>query len=152
MSEDRAPSATLDHLKGPGPLLRTPERRLSRLEACRALARASPGPRPRGRAHPTMRSRPRSRPLPGRAYSAGVSNVGVYAHPAAHGALALSRLHFGISQTVSAPSISVSAVTVAGAMCLSVQYATPIWPHDKAAAYADDLLATLQLAAKPSAS
>ena len=86
----------------------------------------------------------------GRAFSAGVSNVGVFGHPTIYGDLSVEQIYFGISQTVSAPSISVSAVTVAGAMCLSVQYATPIWPHDKAAAYADDLLATLQLAAKPS--
>ena len=57
----------------------------------------------------------------GRAYSAGVSNVGVYAHPTTHGDVSLSRVHFGISQTVSAPCISVSAVTVEGQLCLTVQ-------------------------------
>lgn len=34
----------------------------------------------------------------GRAYSSGVSNVGVYAHPTTHGDVSLSRLFFGISQ------------------------------------------------------
>ena len=96
-----------------------------------------------------MRPRPRFPPLPGRAYSAGVSNVGVYAHPAAHGALALSRLHFGISQTVSAPSISVSAVTVEGRLCLTVQYATPIWSEADAEAYTDGVARALELAAAP---
>ena len=71
----------------------------------------------------------------GRAYSAGVSNVGVYAHPTTHGDVSLSRVHFGISQTVSAPCISVSAVTVEGQLCLTVQYATPIWPEAEAEAY-----------------
>lgn len=83
----------------------------------------------------------------GRAYSAGVSNVGVYAHPAEHGDLKLSRIHFGISQTVSAPSISVSAVTVQGRLCLTVQYATPVWPEAEAERYADDLISMLRLAA-----
>ena len=87
----------------------------------------------------------------GRAYSSGVSNVGVYAHPTVHGDLALSRLFFGISQTVSAPSISVSAVTVNGQLCLTVQYATPIWPDEKAEAYADDLVAMLEMMAKGAA-
>ena len=88
----------------------------------------------------------------GRAYSAGVSNVGVYAHPMAYGdpqagGLRLSRLHFGISQTVSAPAISTSAVTVDGTLCLTVQYATPIWSDAQADEYADALVATLELAA-----
>ena len=83
----------------------------------------------------------------GRAYSAGISNVGVYAHDTAHADLALRRLHFGISQTVSAPAISTSAVTVDGTLCLTTQYATPIWPAEKAEAYADDLVRTLELAA-----
>ena len=68
-------------------------------------------------------------------------------HPAAHGALALSRLHFGISQTVSAPSISVSAVTVEGRLCLTVQYATPIWSEADAEAYTDGVARALELAA-----
>ena len=34
----------------------------------------------------------------GRAYSAGVSNVGVYAHETRHGDLSITRVHFGISQ------------------------------------------------------
>lgn len=83
----------------------------------------------------------------GRAYSAGVSNVGVYAHEATHGDLSISRLHFGISQTVSAPAISVSAVTVGGSLCLTVQYAAPIWPDDEAEAYADNLVTMLEMAA-----
>ena len=49
--------------------------------------------------------------------------------------LTLSRVHFGTSQTVSAPCISVSAVTVEGQLCLTVQYATPIWPEAEAEAY-----------------
>jgi len=83
----------------------------------------------------------------GRAYSAGVSNVGVYAHETRHGDLGIDRIHFGISQTVSAPSISVSAVTVDGTLCLSVQYATPIWAEAEAEAYADGLVQMLTLAA-----
>jgi hypothetical protein len=83
----------------------------------------------------------------GRAYSAGVSNVGVYAHPTTHGDVSLSRVHFGISQTVSAPCISVSAVTVEGQLCLTVQYATPIWPEAEAEAYVDGLVRALELAA-----
>mmetsp|Transcript_21095 Transcript_21095/g.54012 ORF Transcript_21095/g.54012 Transcript_21095/m.54012 type:complete len:620 (-) Transcript_21095:130-1989(-) len=83
----------------------------------------------------------------GRAYSAGVSNVGRYAHSTSHGDLGLSRIFFGISQTVSAPAISVSAVTVDGRLCLSVQYAAPIWPDDRAEAYADDVVRTLEMAA-----
>ena len=63
----------------------------------------------------------------GRAYSAGVSNVGVYAHPTKQGDISISQIYFGISQTVSAAAISVSAVTVDGTLCLTVQYATPIW-------------------------
>jgi hypothetical protein len=83
----------------------------------------------------------------GRAYSAGVSNVGVYAHETGHGDVSVARVHFGISQTVSAPAISVSAVTVAGTLCLTVQYAAPIWPDEEAEAYADALVTTLELAA-----
>jgi len=83
----------------------------------------------------------------GRAYSAGVSNVGVYAHPTSHGDISLSKLFFGISQTVSAPAVSVSAVTVDGELCLTVQYATPIWPEEEAEAYADNVARTLELAA-----
>lgn len=83
----------------------------------------------------------------GRAYSAGVSNVGVYAHPTAHGDLQLTRIHFGISQTVSAPAISTSAVTVDGTLCLTTQYATPIWPEAEAKAYVDGIVRTLELVA-----
>jgi len=82
----------------------------------------------------------------GRAYSAGVSNVGRcahatahtaapprleitredprwpirFAHATAHGDLTLERLHFGISQSVSSPAISTSAATVGGTLCLTV--------------------------------
>ena len=38
-------------------------------------------------------------------------------------------------------------MTVDGRMCLTLQYATPIW-FDEADAFADGLPATLQLAAK----
>ncbi|KAL3895132.1 MAG: hypothetical protein SGPRY_013602, partial [Prymnesium sp.] len=82
----------------------------------------------------------------GRAYSAGVSNVGVYAHPARQGDLSLSRLYFGISQSVSAPAISISAVTVDGTLCLTVCYAAPIWTDEAAQSYADNLLSTLEAA------
>jgi len=83
----------------------------------------------------------------GRAYSAGVSNVGVFAHPTSYGDLTLDRLHFGISQTVSAPAISVSSVTVDGRLCLTIQYATPIWPDERAEQYADDVATTLEMVA-----
>ena len=94
----------------------------------------------------------------GRAYSAGVSNVGVFAHKASFqggssggssggGELKLGELYFGISQTVSAPSISVSAVTVGGALCLTVQYAEPVWEPEQAGRFADDLVRTLEAAA-----
>ena len=62
--------------------------------------------------------------------------------------LALERVFFGISQTVSAPAISVSAVTVDDALCLTVQYATPIWPEAAAEAFADDFARVLELAAR----
>ena len=83
----------------------------------------------------------------GRAYSAGISNVGRYAHPARYADLSLRHVFFGISQTVSAPAISASAVTVDGTLCITLQYATPIWPQDKAEAYADGLVRVLELAA-----
>ena len=85
----------------------------------------------------------------GRAFSAGLSNAGVFGHRCSYGDLTLSSVFFGISQTVSAPAISASAVTVDGRMCLTVQYASPIWPEAEAEAFADDLLATLKLASKP---
>ena len=84
----------------------------------------------------------------GRAYSAGVSNVGVYAHDLTHGDISINSVYFGISQTVSAPAISTSAVTVDGQLCLTTSYAIPIWPEEKAEAYADDLEQMLRLAAK----
>jgi hypothetical protein len=84
----------------------------------------------------------------GRAYSAGVSNVGVYAHGTRHADLTLSAVHFGISQTVSAPAISISSVTVDGKLCLTVQYATPIWTDVAASAYADAFVRTLEMAAE----
>jgi hypothetical protein len=83
----------------------------------------------------------------GRAYSAGVSNVGVFAHPTTYGDLAVNEVYFGISQTVSAPCVSVSAVTVNDALCLAVQTATPLWPEAAAAAFADNLVRILELAA-----
>ena len=100
----------------------------------------------------------------GRAYSAGVSNVGVFRHPTRYpcgggsgddhsggggegGALEVERVHFGISQSVSAPAVSVSAATVGGRLCLTVQYAAPIWPAAEAEAFADHLVETLELAA-----
>jgi len=88
----------------------------------------------------------------GRAYSAGVSNVGRYAHPTEHGGgLKLDGLHFGISQSVSSPAISTSAVTVDGTLFLTVSYPTPIWNDDAAEAYADGLVTMLELAAKEGA-
>ncbi len=48
---------------------------------------------------------------------------------------------------MSAPCISVSAVTVQGQLCLTVQYATPIWPEAEAEAYVDGLVRALELAA-----
>ena len=67
----------------------------------------------------------------GRAYSCATSNVGVYAHPTSHGGTSIDQIFFGISQTVSAPAISVSTVTVDGKLCLSLAYCRPIWqvPH-----------------------
>ena len=85
------------------------------------------------------------------AYSAGVSNVGRYAHPTAHGDLKLDGLHFGISQSVSSPAISTSAVTVDETLFLTVSYPTPIWSDDAAVAYADGLVTMLELAAKEGA-
>merc|ERR1712113_193531 len=82
----------------------------------------------------------------GRAYSAGVSNVGVYAHSTTHGDMRLKKLFFGISQSVSAPAISTSAVTVDGRLFLTVSYATPIWPDDRAEAYANNLVHMLETA------
>jgi len=84
----------------------------------------------------------------GRAYSAGISNVGVYGHASTHGDLTLSQVFYGISQTVSAAAVSVSAVTVDGTLCLTVQYAAPIWPEDKAEAFTDDFVRTLEMAAQ----
>jgi hypothetical protein len=121
----------------------------------------------------------------GRAYSVGLSNVGVFAHetsfggkeeeeeergeveidssqsgsggepadePAALGRaskepLSLSQLYFGISQTVSAPAVSVSSVTVKGRLCLTVQGAFPIWPEDELEAFADNLIQSLEVVA-----
>jgi len=90
----------------------------------------------------------------GRAYSAGISNVGVFAHNTTFGespsggdpALSLSQLYFGISQTVSAPAISISAVTIEGTLCLTVQYASPIWPKNEAEAFADSIIRMLEIA------
>lgn len=83
----------------------------------------------------------------GRAYSAGVSNVGRYAHETVYGDLHLERIHFGISQSVSSPAISTSAVTVDGTLFLTTSYPTPIWSDEDAEAYADSLVSLLQLAA-----
>jgi hypothetical protein len=83
----------------------------------------------------------------GRAYSAGISNVGVFGHPTSYGDLSLREVFFGISQTVSAPAVSVSAATVGGKLCLAVHTATPLWPQSEAAAYADKFVRTLELAA-----
>jgi len=82
----------------------------------------------------------------GRAFSAGVSNAGRYAHPTKYGNLQLSRLHFAISQSVSAPAISTSAVTVDGVLCLTVTYSTPIWDERQAQEYADNLVKLLEAA------
>jgi len=84
----------------------------------------------------------------GRAYSAGVSNVGRYAHATTYGDLTLGPIHFGISQSVSAPAISTSAVTVDGKLCLTVSYPTPIWSTEAAEEYADSLVTMLELAAR----
>mmetsp|Transcript_163332 Transcript_163332/g.297964 ORF Transcript_163332/g.297964 Transcript_163332/m.297964 type:complete len:214 (-) Transcript_163332:26-667(-) len=83
----------------------------------------------------------------GRAFSAGISNVGRYAHATKYGDLQVSKLHFGISQSVSAPAISTSAVTVDGTLHLTVSYASPIWSEENAEEYADNLVKTLGLAA-----
>eukprot|EP00316_Scyphosphaera_apsteinii_P023573 CAMPEP_0119307144 /NCGR_PEP_ID=MMETSP1333-20130426/7714_1 /TAXON_ID=418940 /ORGANISM="Scyphosphaera apsteinii, Strain RCC1455" /LENGTH=596 /DNA_ID=CAMNT_0007310617 /DNA_START=320 /DNA_END=2110 /DNA_ORIENTATION=- len=83
----------------------------------------------------------------GRAYSAGVSNVGVFAHSTTHGDIRLAQLHFGISQSVSAPAISTSAVTVRGRLFLTISYAIPIWPDAEAEAYANNLVCMLEMAA-----
>ena len=39
-------------------------------------------------------------------------------------------------------------MTVDGKLCLTTSYAIPIWPEEKAEAYADDLEQMLRLAAK----
>ncbi len=83
----------------------------------------------------------------GRAYSCANSNVGVYASPSERGGTRLSALHFGISQTVSAPAISVSSVTVDGTLCLSVAYCVPIWNDEQAAAFSDRVGGVLEAAA-----
>jgi hypothetical protein len=37
---------------------------------------------------------------------------------------------------------------VDGTLCLTTQYVTPLWSKEKAEAYVDDLVATLELAAQ----
>jgi len=83
----------------------------------------------------------------GRAYSCGTSNVGVYAHQSTGADLSLRRIFFGISQSVSAPAISLSCVTVDGGLCLTVQYCTPIWSNEQACAFTETLKNILMLAA-----
>lgn len=80
----------------------------------------------------------------GRAFSAGVSNVGKYAHETKYGDIELSGLHFGISQSVSGPAISTSAVTIDGQLNLTISYATPIWTTNVAEEYADNIVKTLE--------
>lgn len=75
----------------------------------------------------------------GRAYSCGNSNVGVYPHDAQYGDMKLRAIYFGISNTVSGTGISVSSVTVDGALGLSVQFCEPIWEQSDAARYAETM-------------
>ena len=82
----------------------------------------------------------------GRAYSCASSNVGRWAHPTVYGDLSLEGVHFGISQSVSAPAISVSSVTVKGSLCLTVNYCTPLWDQQEADAFVEGLVAALELA------
>jgi len=71
----------------------------------------------------------------GRAYSCGTSNAGVFAHREAYDNLVLEAIYFGISQSVSAPSVSVSCITVGGSICLCTQWCSPIWGEKQGAEY-----------------
>lgn len=97
--------------------------------------------------HQTYSSSSQDRATLGRAYSAGISNVGVFKHPTSYGDLNLREVYFGISQTVSAPAVSVSAATVGGNLCLAFHTATPLWPQSETTAFADNFVRTLELAA-----
>lgn len=72
----------------------------------------------------------------GRAYSCGTSNAGVFAHREAYDSLTLEAIYFGISQSVSAPCVSVSCITVGGSICLCTQWCSPIWGEEQGAEYA----------------
>ena len=83
----------------------------------------------------------------GRAFSCGTSNAGVYPHSTVHGEICLRELHFGISQAVSAPTSSLSSVTVDGKLCLSMAYCEPIWNREQAEEYLQTVLTLLEMAA-----
>jgi len=84
----------------------------------------------------------------GRAYSCGTSNAGVFAHSQSYGGLTLDSVHFGISQSVSAPAVSVSCLTVGGALCLSTQWCAPIWGDEQGRGYAVAVQRMLELVAQ----
>jgi len=83
----------------------------------------------------------------GRAYSCGTSNAGVFAHDEVYDGLKLEAIYFGISQSVSAPSISVSCLTVGGALCLCTQWCSPIWNGEQGSSYARAVREMLELVA-----
>lgn len=61
--------------------------------------------------------------------------------------LKLEAIYFGISQSVSAPSISVSCLTVGGALCLCTQWCSPIWNGEQGSSYARAVREMLELVA-----
>lgn len=73
----------------------------------------------------------------------GLSNLGVYPHPPAHGAFALTRIHVSTSRRAGLYAGFLHAVTLRGRMQLGLSFVTPLLDAAWAAAFMDGVVAEL---------
>lgn len=98
----------------------------------------------------------------GRAYTCGVSNMGIFGGNGANGSqgqdgkeaaaaatavpygpYALTGLHYATSSSLTGTLYQLSCGTVGGALCLTLHFASPLVDHATAGAFADALVAVL---------
>ncbi len=81
----------------------------------------------------------------GRAYTCGVSNMGVFPGPrdGAYGPHRLAGLHYATSSSLTGTLYQLSCGTAGGALCLTLHFASPLVDRATAGAFADALVRVL---------
>lgn len=83
----------------------------------------------------------------GRAYTCGVSNMGVFSGQGMYGPRRLHAVHYATSHSLTGSLYQLSCGTVGGQLCMTMHFCEPIVGRDTAAAFADSYVKLLHAAA-----